>query len=328
MKYLVLIFIISSVFASFGQDTLQNFSPNRAWVMCSDPSTKLYSSSNGFICNNGYTKQYFLFKPENNYAASTISFRGYANAGTGTPVTISYKLYGPFNANDDYASLVENNVVAPVSVGGPSAALIAMTAALTANKHYLLEITSQSCTGRVAFDLRGYSLGCSVGKLNVECENCIPKFQPMNGKYVVTGWVKEQGGEAKTSYDKCVMKVIIGAAPPVTIPVSGQIIDGWQRMEETVTANSTGEFAIELSSLTSNECYFDDIRVIPYESSMVSYVYDPVTMRLIAELDERNYAKIYEYDDEGRLVRVKKETERGVMTIQENKENTSVKDGY
>jgi hypothetical protein len=328
MKYIVIIFIICNVFVSFGQDTLRNFSPNRAWVLCSDPSNVLYSSSNGFICNNGYTKQYFLFKPEANYAASTVSFRGYANAGTGTPVTIAYKLYGPFNANDDYASLVENNVVSPVSVGGPSATSIAMTAALAIGKHYLLEITSQSCAGRVQFTFGTYSLGCSVGKLNVECENCIPKFQPMNGKYVVTGWVKEQDGEAKTSYDKCAMKVIIGNATPVPIPVSGQIIDGWQRMEETVTANSTGEFVIELSSLTSKECYFDDIRVIPYDGSMVSYVYDPVTMRLIAELDERNYAKIYEYDEEGKLIRVKKETEKGIMTIQENKENTSVKEGY
>jgi hypothetical protein len=28
---------------------------------------------------------------------------------------------------------------------------------------------------------------------------------------------------------------------------------------------------------------------------------------------------MYEYDDEGKLVRIKKETERGVMTIQESK---------
>ena len=54
---------------------------------------------------------------------------------------------------------------------------------------------------------------------------------------------------------------------------------------------------------------------------MKSYVYDPVTLRLVAELDERNYASIYEYDEEGKLVRIKKETERGVMTISENRNN-------
>ena len=31
----------------------------------------------------------------------------------------------------------------------------------------------------------------------------------------------------------------------------------------------------------------------------------------VAELDERHFATFYEYDNEGRLVRVKKETERG-----------------
>ena len=56
---------------------------------------------------------------------------------------------------------------------------------------------------------------------------------------------------------------------------------------------------------------------------MKSYVYDPINMRLVAELDERNYATMYEYDEEGKLVRVKKETERGIMTIKENRNNTS-----
>ncbi|WP_341903535.1 hypothetical protein [Fluviicola taffensis] len=326
MRYIAFIFIIFNVFASVGQDTiLRNYSANRAWVMCSDPSAVLYNSSTGFICNNGVTKQYFLFKPEVNYASSTISFRGYANAGTGTPVTISYKLFGPFNVNDDYATWIENNAVAPISAGGPSAAVIAMTSALTGNKHYVLEVTSQSCAGRVAFTLKDYSLNCS--RYTLDCENCIPKFQPANGEYVVTGWVKEKDGEAKTAYDKCFMKVIVSGVPTV-IPVSGQIIDGWQRMEKTITASSTGDFAIELSASAGNECYFDDIRVIPFAGSMVSYVYDPVTMRLIAELDERNFAKIYEYDEEGKLIRVKKETEKGIMTIQENKENSSVQGSY
>ena len=52
---------------------------------------------------------------------------------------------------------------------------------------------------------------------------------------------------------------------------------------------------------------------------MKSYVYDPVSLRLMAELDENNYATFYEYDDEGTLVRVKKETDEGIMTIKENR---------
>ena len=56
---------------------------------------------------------------------------------------------------------------------------------------------------------------------------------------------------------------------------------------------------------------------------MKSYVYDPSTQKLTAELDENNYATKYEYDDEGILIRVKKETTRGVMTIKESRNNQS-----
>ncbi len=42
-------------------------------------------------------------------------------------------------------------------------------------------------------------------------------------------------------------------------------------------------------------------------------------MRLMADLDENNYASLYEYDDDGTLIRVKKETEKGIMTIRETR---------
>lgn len=68
--------------------------------------------------------------------------------------------------------------------------------------------------------------------------------------------------------------------------------------------------------------YFDDIRVFPADGSMKCYVYDPLDLRFVAELDERHYATFYEYDNEGKLVRIKKETERGRTTIQQTQYNT------
>ncbi|MBS1565364.1 MAG: hypothetical protein JST39_13305, partial [Bacteroidetes bacterium] len=41
--------------------------------------------------------------------------------------------------------------------------------------------------------------------------------------------------------------------------------------------------------------------------------------RLMAELDENNYATFYEYDDDRTLVRGKKETQRGIKTIKETR---------
>jgi len=65
--------------------------------------------------------------------------------------------------------------------------------------------------------------------------------------------------------------------------------------------------------------YFDELRFTPYNSNMKSYVYDPITLRLVAQLDENNYASFFEYDEEGTLIRTKAETKAGVKTITETR---------
>ena len=65
--------------------------------------------------------------------------------------------------------------------------------------------------------------------------------------------------------------------------------------------------------------YFDDIRIHPFNSNMKSYVYDPVNLKLMAELDPNNYATFYEYDEEGGLIRTKAETREGIKTINESR---------
>ena len=158
------------------------------------------------------------------------------------------------------------------------------------------------------------------------CTDCISSFAPIPGKkYLVSAWVKEKNApQSKTSYTFPSLTILFPSISASTSPflASGVIIDGWQRVE--------GEFTIPVSATNmsikldcnTGDCYFDDVRVLPFDGSMKSYVYDPVTMRLVAELDERNYATLYEYDEEGKLIRVKKETEKGIMTIQENRNNT------
>jgi hypothetical protein len=74
-----------------------------------------------------------------------------------------------------------------------------------------------------------------------------------------------------------------------------------------------------MATSSSTAVNFDDIRFEPFNSSMKSFVYDPATLRLMAELDENNYATFYEYDDDGTLSRVKKETQRGIQTIKETR---------
>lgn len=157
------------------------------------------------------------------------------------------------------------------------------------------------------------------------CVDCIPSFAPIPGKkYVISAWVKDKNApQSTTSYTDPRINITFvpsGSVGPFT--AKGNIIDGWQRIEEefTVPALAT-DLNISLECL-GNNCYFDDIRVFPVDGSMKSYVYDPVNLRLVAELDERHYSTMYEYNEEGKLVRVKKETEKGKMTIQENRNNT------
>jgi hypothetical protein len=59
---------------------------------------------------------------------------------------------------------------------------------------------------------------------------------------------------------------------------------------------------------------------------MKSYVYDGETFWLTSELDDNNYATFYEYDQEGGLIRIKKETARGIVTIQDTRSGTIIKE--
>ncbi|MBS1650938.1 MAG: PKD domain-containing protein [Bacteroidetes bacterium] len=158
------------------------------------------------------------------------------------------------------------------------------------------------------------------------CTDCISSFAPVpEKKYLVSAWVKEKNApQSKTSYTFPSLTILFPSISSSTSPflASGAIIDGWQRVEGEFTIPSAAtNMSIKLDCNTG-DCFFDDVRVLPFDGSMKSYVYDPVTMRLVAELDERNYATLYEYDEEGKLIRVKKETEKGKMTIQENRNNT------
>ncbi len=108
--------------------------------------------------------------------------------------------------------------------------------------------------------------------------------------------------------------------PDYNIKRTGNIIDGWQKIEGEFTI-PIGATTAEIRFINSNTApmYVDDIRIHPFNANMKSYVYDPRTLRLSAELDENNYASFYEYDEEGQLVRVKKETIQGIKTIKETR---------
>jgi hypothetical protein len=140
---------------------------------------------------------------------------------------------------------------------------------------------------------------------------------------VVGAWVKERNNNADTvtSFRNVQMQVVFSNGLTRTLKPTGNIIEGWQRIEDTVSIPATAtQMKLRLQSVNGSvPAYFDDIRMHPYNSNLKSFVYNPINIRLMAELDENNYASFYEYDDDGTLIRVKKETERGIKTIKETR---------
>lgn len=92
------------------------------------------------------------------------------------------------------------------------------------------------------------------------------------------------------------------------------IIDGWALYRAVVPINSGATVSLTIPS----GCNFDDLRVYPTQANVKTYVYHPFKNYLMAVLDENNYASLYEYNLRNDLVRLKKETEKGIITVQEN----------
>lgn len=168
-----------------------------------------------------------------------------------------------------------------------------------------------------------------------DCDDCY-SFQPFAGeKYVLDAWIKEEQLTQQTDYTHSQVKLLFLDEDEVELPSStltftpkGNIIDGWQRVHDSFTIPSqTVYISIELVNTNEQQgsSYFDDVRIFPYNGNMKSFVYDQKTQKLMSELDENNYATFYEYDKEGGLIRVKKETEKGIMTIQETRSSSTKK---
>lgn len=141
-------------------------------------------------------------------------------------------------------------------------------------------------------------------------------FQPTGGKkYIFNAWVKDTHPE-----DKTLNLTLMSNTNSIPLTCKA-VVEGWKLVEGTIdlTPKINGPLNITITPTSGASLYLDDIRIHPFDAHMKTYAYDDKTMRLMAELDENGFATFYEYDDEGLLIRVKKETEKGVMTIKETR---------
>jgi hypothetical protein len=151
----------------------------------------------------------------------------------------------------------------------------------------------------------------------------IDGFNLIPDKRMVAGvWVKKGGQDCKcNAYTGLSLDIKDGTQTIGSLQATSKMIEGWQLFEGefTVPASATALQLVVDKVTMGDVFYLDDLRIHPFNANMKSFVYDPQTLWLTSELDENNYASFYEYDDEGTLVRVKKETKDGVKTIKESR---------
>ena len=179
---------------------------------------------------------------------------------------------------------------------------------------YYVDVDNDSCSTSNSFLLTVED--CDT------CTNC-NSFRPIVGeRYWLSAWVKEDHSTPVKRYENSLIRMLFtGGSGEAQFLPTGDLVEGWQRIVGSFTIPSgTTDLDIQLINTDGTiDTYFDDIRIHPFNASMKSYVYDPETLWLTAELDDNNYATFYEYDQQGELVRIKKETARGIMTIQESR---------
>lgn len=163
--------------------------------------------------------------------------------------------------------------------------------------------------------------GQTLRDIRLPADRLLPGFSPSAGSvYVLSAWVKESVPCGAGGYTNNHIVVDYGIGASVSLSPAGPVLEGWQRYEAVLNIpGNASALSISLQAGPDADTYFDDLRVHPFNANMKSFVYHPGNLRLMAELDENNYASFYEYDDEGTLIRVKKETIRGIQTIKETR---------
>lgn len=150
------------------------------------------------------------------------------------------------------------------------------------------------------------------------CISCVGGFNPIaNKEYIFSAWVKVNSTAPVVTCADAFVMISAAGRQPVTLRSKGPVIEGWQLIQgKFSTPALTNEVTVTLNKgleLT----YYDDLRIFPADGNMASYVYDDVNLKLTYTLDENNYFTKYEYNNQGELIRIKQETEDGIVTEKE-----------
>lgn len=159
---------------------------------------------------------------------------------------------------------------------------------------------------------------------------CEARFTPDVGeRYVLGYWVYQPDEEATSPYSVRLELEVDGSPLDPTFVESAlhteAVEAGWQRVEVvfTLPASTTDTLALVATNDGQGTGFIDDVRIHPYDGRLKTFVHDGLRRSLVAELDENNYATLYEYARDGTLIRTKKETAVGIMTLQESRSHVA-----
>ena len=85
----------------------------------------------------------------------------------------------------------------------------------------------------------------------------------------------------------------------------------------TVGDPFTLEIGFKIDGTIYNDILIDDVRVEPGDAQMTCFVYDRDNLRLLTVFDNQHLGLYYQYNDEGKLIRKLRETERGLKMLEE-----------
>jgi hypothetical protein len=167
-----------------------------------------------------------------------------------------------------------------------------------------------------------YGLNDTLYKRDNKQQYYLNSNYPMKGfspslagqKYILSFWVRDNNN---STVSPSLDVYLNGSSMFTGSSYKAAMVEGWKRIETSFIMPTGSSFS--LSFVPYGTVYIDDVRIFPFDGQMKSFVYDASSLRLMAELDENNFASFYEYDDQGILTRVKKETEKGIMTIRESR---------
>lgn len=160
------------------------------------------------------------------------------------------------------------------------------------------EVSTNGNRSQTVSHTGGYSLKLNQGEYGFK--TVLNANEHRDGTYKLSIWVhKDNYGLARVSYNNGPLENFNGE----------KVYAGdWVLMNHYVDLTTSNE--VLYVGAAGNDVYFDDFRLHPIESNMITYVYNDFD-ELTHILGPNNLASQYNYDNEGRLVAVYNETVDG-----------------